>query len=95
MRVLVTQYVIARGLRIATVMLIGVLGVVALGFLPAGPLWVLLRLVVLLSALAWVFARLKSAALSFFLGALLGLLLFQQPLDAYVQGSVGVLLSVG
>jgi hypothetical protein len=85
MRVLVTQYVISRGLRIAAVMLIGVLGVAALGFLPAGPIWVLLRLVVLLGILAWVFATLKSAALSFFLGALLGLLLFQQPLDAYVQ----------
>jgi hypothetical protein len=85
MRVLVTQSVVSRGLRIAAVMLVGVLGVVALGFLPAGPIWVLLRLVVLLSVLAWVFARLKSAALSFFLGALLGLLLFQQPLDAYVQ----------
>jgi hypothetical protein len=70
--------------------LIGFLTFIGLGYLlPMPPRWVLLRVGLLFAALTWVFLYLKSPALSFFLAALLGFLLFHQPLEVYVAALIG------
>jgi hypothetical protein len=70
--------------------LIGFLACVGLGYLlPMTPMCVLLRIGLLFGGLIWVFLYLNTPALSFFLAALLGLLLFHQPLEVYVAALIG------
>jgi len=70
--------------------LIGFLACVGLGYLlPMTPMCVLVRIGLLFGGLIWVFLYLNTPALSFFLAALLGLLLFHQPLEVYVAALIG------
>lgn len=89
MNLLVKSYILSRGIRVALVILLAAAALIALSHLPKEPLHVFLRLGLLLIVLIWVFRTLKSAGLSFFLAALLALMLFQLPLDQYVKTLYG------
>jgi len=78
---MVRRYVILRIRVVTAVVAIGLLVVLLSYLLPMSPLRVFLRLALLLGGLVWIFGYLKAAALSFFLAALMALLLFQVPLQ--------------
>src|SRR5262245_41267842 len=85
MNALVTRYIISRGLRVAAVVLFGVLGVVVVHALPGTPLWMLLRLGLLVAGLLWSFRMRQCSTLACFLRPLLAFLLWHQPLGACVR----------
>jgi len=82
---MVRRYVILRIREVTAVAAIGLLVILLSYLLPMSPLRVFLRLALLLGGLVWIFGYLKAAALSFFLAALMALLLFQVPLHWYVD----------
>jgi hypothetical protein len=95
MRGLIRPYVIGQGVRVSAMVLIGFLAFVGLGYLlPMTSMWVLLRVGLLFAVLTWVFLYLKTPVLSFFLAALLGLLLFHAPLDVYISALIGQAQSI-
>jgi hypothetical protein len=84
MNTLIRGYILSRGGRVAAVVLLGVAVLGGLGCLPQTPLWVGIRLLLLLAGLLWAFRAFQTPALAFCLSTLLVLLLFQQPLGSYV-----------
>jgi hypothetical protein len=85
MKPLVSSYIISRGIQIAIMIAIGLAVLWALGFLSMDKFWgALIRIGLLLFFLIFIFRKLKSAALTFFLATFLALILFRLPLEVYV-----------
>ncbi len=85
MHALVRPYIVSRGMRVALVVLLGTLLMVAAGaLLPLNPVWRLVRLLVLLGGLLLAFRTLQAPTLAFFLTTLGALWLFHLPLETYV-----------